>query len=167
MDIIFERMAVHINIGSNLGDSLALTSAAVARLAAVLPGRAMRVSEPFRSPAWGYSSDRGYINTGVMFEGSEHWSDEELQALYGAIHAVETDLGSRPHRNADGSYRDRDLDIDIIDVDGIVARTPSLVLPHPRMHLRPFVLIPLLELDPGWRHPLLGRTGRDLLLSIK
>lgn len=160
-------MAVHINIGSNLGDSRAITAAAVGRLATVMPGRAMRVSEPFRSSAWGYSSDREYTNTDVMFDRAEQWPEVKLQALYEAIHAIETDLGRQPHRNADGSYRDRDLDIDIIDVDGIVARTPSLVLPHPRMHLRPFVLIPLLELDPDWRHPLLGRTGRDLLLSIK
>ena len=65
------------------------------------------------------------------------------------------------HRNADGTYADRRLDIDIIYI-GNEIYNGEIIIPHPRMHLRSFVLLPLLELTPDWRHPLIGKTIRQL-----
>ena len=72
-----------------------------------------------------------------------------------------------PHRKPDGTYGDREVDIDIIAVDELVFASDTLTLPHPRMHLRSFVLGPLAELAPGWRHPLSGLTAAEILLSTK
>lgn len=159
-------MAIHINIGSNTGDSATLIAEAVRRIGALLPERTMRVSEPYRSRAWGYESEHEYMNVGVMFEGRGVPTPSDARAFLGRLQGIEKALGHCAHRNADGTYRDRDLDIDIIDIDGMVLDTPDLTLPHPRMHLRKFVLEPIAEIDPGWIHPVRRMTAAELIEQI-
>lgn len=60
----------------------------------------------------------------------------------------------------------RSLDLDIIDYDGRVENTPELTLPHPRMQDRAFVLLPLAEIAPTWRHPTLGKTVETLVSTL-
>lgn len=159
-------MAIHINIGSNTGDSATLIAEAVRRIGALLPERTMRVSEPYRSRAWGYESEHEYMNVGVMFEGRGVPTPSDARAFLGRLQGIEKALCHCAHRNADGTYRDRDLDIDIIDIDGMVLNTPVLTLPHPRMHLRKFVLEPIAEIDPGWIHPVRRMTAAELIEQI-
>jgi 2-amino-4-hydroxy-6-hydroxymethyldihydropteridine diphosphokinase len=79
--------------------------------------------------------------------------------LLAALQSIETRFGRvRSEPNAA-----RVLDLDLIDYQGKVMRTPSLVLPHPRLHQRRFVLAPVVEIAPGWRHPLSGLTAEQLL----
>jgi 2-amino-4-hydroxy-6-hydroxymethyldihydropteridine diphosphokinase len=74
------------------------------------------------------------------------------QALLEGLQAIEAcHQRQRPYRNAP-----RTLDLDLLFVGDLVLNSPSLVLPHPRLHLRAFVLEPLLELAPDWSHPILG-----------
>jgi len=60
----------------------------------------------------------------------------------------------------------RTLDLDLLDYDGRKCSTPDLVLPHPRLHERRFVLAPLCDIVPGWRHPRLGLTVAELLAGL-
>ncbi len=94
---------------------------------------------------------------------SNAWTAAELESLLDATQAVERSISSMPHRNADGSYRDREIDIDIIAVDDVVYSSERLVLPHPRMRGRYFVLRPMVSLLPGWRHPATGLAVEDML----
>jgi 2-amino-4-hydroxy-6-hydroxymethyldihydropteridine diphosphokinase len=79
---------------------------------------------------------------------------------------IERELGSASHRNADGSYCDRLVDIDIIAVDDIVVNTPTLTIPHPLMHKREFVLAPMAELAPQWIHPTLHKSVAELINEL-
>ena len=82
------------------------------------------------------------------------------------LQTIEHIISTSSHRNADGGYTDRLIDIDHICMEQTVTDTPTLTLPHPRMHLRRFVLEPLLELSPQWIHPLLHKTPAQMLADI-
>lgn len=82
--------------------------------------------------------------------------------LLAALQAIETAAGrQRPHPNAP-----RTLDLDIIAIGRLCRAAPDPILPHPRAHLRSFVLRPLLDVAPGWVHPALGIRGADLLAAL-
>ena len=74
------------------------------------------------------------------------WTDTEAEALLDKIQQIERDISAMPHRNADGTYRDREIDIDIIAIDHLHIDTPRLQVPHPRARQRDFVTVPLQEL---------------------
>jgi 2-amino-4-hydroxy-6-hydroxymethyldihydropteridine diphosphokinase len=85
--------------------------------------------------------------------------------------AIEKDLGrERTGLNGKSSesriYHSRPIDIDLIFYDDLVVDTHELTLPHPRMHLRRFVLEPLTEIIPTYRHPVTGKTVKQLLYEI-
>lgn len=139
-------MTAHINIGSNLGDSRAIIEAAVNEVAALSTSGECRRSSIVESEPWGYDSPNRFLNIGVDID-----SDLEPLQLLHRLREIEERVAARftptnDHRNPDGTYRDRALDIDIIIYGDVRLATPELTLPHPRAHLRPFVLAPLREL---------------------
>lgn len=148
----------HINIGSNIGDRQALIGQAVAAVERAFGANAC-CSRPIESAPWGYDSPNPYINVGINIEVADIDPFEVLRRLQQA----ERSVASAPHRDGTGAYIDRPIDIDLIAIDSIVIDTPALTLPHPRMHLRPFVLLPMVQLSPDWKHPLLHATAARLL----
>ena len=87
---------------------------------------------------------------------------EDPALLLAALHALEAGAGRcRPFPNAP-----RSLDLDLISLDGLVRAGPDPVLPHPRAHLRRFVLQPLADVAPEWRRPLLGLGVAALLAGL-
>lgn len=166
-------MKAHINIGSNLGNSLQLIERAVAGIALLACGKGgLRMSSVVESEPWGYDSSSRFVNMGAEFE-----TDLAAEELLSRLLEVQNSISSASHRNAAGGYVDREIDIDLIflgdsvipgggewiRVAGGEASECGVVVPHPRMHLRRFVLEPVAELSPQWRHPVLGLTASEML----
>ena len=159
---------IHLKIGSNSGDRRAFIARAVAALHMTF-GITPRVSAESVSEPWGYESAMEFINVGVALDIERHspWSPEELEELLSTVKRLERGISSMPHRNAAGEYTDRELDIDIIAVDDIMYSSPALTLPHPHMSARRFVLEPLAELAPEWKHPQTGLTPAQMIAGLR
>ena len=100
------------------------------------------------------SGQAPYVNGVLRLEGNT-----DPASLLHALQAIEDAHGrTRSVPNAA-----RTLDLDIVAMDGIVRTSPDPVLPHPRMHERAFVLMPLMDVAPGWVHPILGQAAAALL----
>jgi 2-amino-4-hydroxy-6-hydroxymethyldihydropteridine diphosphokinase len=98
-----------------------------------------------------------YVNGVARLEGTA-----DPAALLAALQAIEQAEGrERPYPDAP-----RTLDLDLIAMGGMVRAAPDPVLPHPRAHLRAFVLRPLAEVAPGWRHPATGQDVAALLAAL-
>lgn len=155
---------VHLNLGSNLGDRHHNLSRAYEVLLRELGSDIynLRISNPVESAPWGFDSDNLFLNIGLSF-------DTQLppEAVFDATRRAERTISPLSHRNPDGTYRDRYVDIDIIFYGQTVVDSDSLCLPHPRAHLRPFVLMPMIEIDPLWRHPLSGFMPAQMLCFLK
>lgn len=150
----------YINIGSNMGDCLAQIEQAVTHIEYICQS-VVRRAPLIKSQPWGFESDMEFVNLGIALE-----TDMEPLELLHILQKVERAISPAPHRNEKGEYLDREIDIDIIAIDDIVLNTPELVLPHPRMHLREFVLAPLEFLAPEWLHPVLKQTPAQMLKSM-
>lgn len=137
-------VTAHINLGSNIGDSRSLLERAVAAVFGLHEGlEPPRRSSFVESEPWGFESANPFVNIGVEIETT--LAPPELLRRLQAIER-ETAPEGNAHRNADGSYRDRYLDIDLIFYGSLRMETPELTLPHPRWRLREFVTGPVAEL---------------------
>lgn len=151
----------HINIGSNLGNRRSLLETAVALIEKALD-RPARRSVIIESEPWGYDSPNPFLNMGIAVE-CGNLSAVEVHSL---LQKLQRSIDSSSHRTESGAYADRAIDIDLIAIGQEVVAIPELTLPHPRMHLREFVLRPMEELEPNWTHPLLGLTPAEMLQKL-
>ena len=140
------------NMAGDFGSSEALLEAALAGFAeAGLP--ILLRSSWWRSAAWPDPNAQEYRNGVVLVE-----ARLSPQELIRTLFTIEARFGrERRARNAS-----RTLDLDLIAYGRLVSGDPALTLPHPRAHERLFVMGPLAQIAPGWRHPVLGRTAADL-----
>ncbi|WP_457642840.1 2-amino-4-hydroxy-6-hydroxymethyldihydropteridine diphosphokinase [Persephonella sp.] len=146
---------VFIGLGSNIGDREKYLKEAVKRLSVQVKDI---VSAPvYRSKAVGFEDQPDFLNT--VISGYTHLSPEEL---FRFIKKVEKQVG-RVERFRWGP---REIDIDILFYGNRVITTEYLVVPHPRLHERDFVLKPLTDIEPEFVHPLFKKTVQELLINL-
>lgn len=150
-----------IGLGSNIGKREQIIMQAIALIGDRI-GTVEARSSMYQTQAEGFESDNLFMNAVITVR-----SALEPHEVLSRTHQIELDLGCSTHRNADGSYCDRSLDIDLIACDDMVCHDDTLTLPHPRMHQRRFVLDPLCEIAPRWMHPILHRTATQLRDNIE
>jgi 2-amino-4-hydroxy-6-hydroxymethyldihydropteridine diphosphokinase len=129
----------YLSLGTNLGDKennlLSAISEIERRIGPVRAQSAFLATEP-----WGFDSQNTFLNAAIRIE--TKFSPLEL---LDETQQIERDLG-RKHKSVNRQYHDRIIDIDILRYDDLHISTPSLTIPHPHMHERDFVIIPLKEI---------------------
>jgi 2-amino-4-hydroxy-6-hydroxymethyldihydropteridine diphosphokinase len=149
-------IALGANLPSAAGDPQQTLEAALKRLEAGSV-RIVARSRWYRTAPVPISNQPWFVNGIARIE-----TALDPVALLGLFQQVEREFG----RRRTVSNAARTLDLDIIDYDNRVENTPELTLPHPRMHDRAFVLLPLAEIVPGWQHPILGKTVESLISAL-
>ena len=148
-------IALGANLESHVGPPAKTIAAALDALA--LHGvKIMAVSSLYVTPAWPDPSDPPFDNAVSLVD-----TTHAPEGLMGVLHEIESRFGrTRGEKNAP-----RTLDLDLIDYDGRIEAGPP-TLPHPRMAERAFVLIPLADVAPAWRHPVSGHSVAELIAAL-
>ncbi|MEP3345838.1 MAG: 2-amino-4-hydroxy-6-hydroxymethyldihydropteridine diphosphokinase [Litoreibacter sp.] len=175
-----ELIIAYVALGSNATSSFGTPSETLRRVMAVISCESVSVlsgSRFFQSPAFPEGSGPDYVNAAITIETT--LSADELLAH---LHGIEADFG----RERNGRWTARTVDLDLLDFDGQIApdvatarnwinlplgqqmveAPEQLILPHPRIQDRAFVLIPLADVAPDWVHPISGESLQELLSAL-
>ena len=148
----------YLLLGGNLGDRSYYFSSAISLIRERI-GVITTMSSLYETEPWGFEHENWFLNQALKIT-SSLLPAEVLEK----IHGIEKELGRKP--NITG-YKSRNIDIDILFVDEEIYYSANLMIPHPRLHKRRFALLPLLEIAPTLRHPLLDRSVEEMAESCK
>lgn len=140
--------------GSNSGDKYQIIKEATSILSSA--GQILMASSFYETEPWGFECKENFLNQVIVFE-------TPLSPLDFLHRCLETEKQLGRIRNPQGPrYSSRPIDIDILFCESLVMDTPELILPHPRLTERNFVLTPLAEIMPDFVHPVLSKTITQL-----
>lgn len=148
----------YIGLGTNIGNKRRNLITAAALLAE-RAGDVLSISSFYETEPWGFESDNTFLNAALLLETEL----EPLQLLF-LTQEIEKEMGRT--QKSDGAYHDRIIDLDILLYDLCVINDAALVVPHPLMHKRQFVMEPLAEIAPMLVHPVLNKTMLELAEEI-
>ena len=149
---------IHLNIGSNLNSKFGTKFKNISIAINLLINSKLKInkiSNFYETPSYPNKKLPKYANIGLLAEYSFSYAK-----LFDEIILIEKKIG----RVKSIKNSPRVCDIDIIDFNGLIKRNKSSILPHPRCHIRNFVLYPIREIDPKWIHPI-SKKNIDLLIN--
>ena len=143
---------VYLSIGSNKGNRSVLINKAIDEIEKKI-GTIISRSSIYQSKSWGFDSNDFY-NLCLLID-----TDIMPKSLLINLKKIEKSMG---REDVDGSYSDRFIDIDILFYDNITTDSEDLKIPHPKIEIRKFVLVPMLEIADDYVHPILNKTIKEL-----
>ncbi|NOR74805.1 MAG: 2-amino-4-hydroxy-6-hydroxymethyldihydropteridine diphosphokinase [Draconibacterium sp.] len=145
---------VYLGIGGNIGNKQ-INFENVYQFIENELGRILISSSIYETPPWGFQSDNTFWNSVIKIE-----TVDSAEKLLSKIHLIEEQFG---RKRGSERYSSREMDIDILYFDDIYIETEKLIIPHPRIPQRKFVLVPLNEIAPSFIHPRLRFTTIEML----
>lgn len=149
---------VFLGIGGNIGNKH-INFQKVVKIIEKQLGEITKKSSVYETPPWGFDTEENFWNQIIIIQTKLSPSD-----LLKNIHEIEKQFG-RTRKST--NYASREMDIDILYYDDLYLETEDLIIPHPKMQLRKFVLVPLNEIAPDFKHPLLRFTSFQMLENCK
>ena len=146
----------YILFGSNMGDKDQLFADACI-LINNRCGQVVEVSSAYESEPWGFEADEWFLNRVIALD-----TELDPEMMMQRLLEIEAEFGRVRHPEQEG-YASRPIDLDILYFGERVIHSEHLTVPHPRLHLRRFALMPMCELAPDLVHPVLQKTQRELL----
>ncbi len=151
---------IHLNLGSNLESSFGsrfdnITIAINLLIEAKI--KIIRISNIYETPSYPNQNLPKYLNIGILVNFNNDCFD-----LFKKIKLIEKKMGRIKTKKNDP----RIIDIDIIDFKKEILNTKRLILPHPKSHVRNFVLYPILQIDNNWSHPILNKNAQYLINKL-
>ena len=146
----------YILFGSNQGNKEAILEQAC-NLINIRCGMLVERSSAYHTEPWGFESDEWFLNELLVVE-----TELEPDALMDALMKIEAELGRVRHPEQKG-YSSRTIDLDILYYGDRIIDTAKVTVPHPRLHLRAFALMPLCEIIPDFLHPIFNLSQPQLL----
>ena len=153
-----KKSTTYLSLGSNIGDRTNNLKNAINSIENLV-GKVNKISKFYENPAIGFDGDN-FVN--ICVELVTHLSPKEL---LNSLLNIENEYGRK--RLKSGEYSSRIIDIDIIFYEDLIINQNGLVIPHPRMQSRHFVLKPLCDLNPDFIHPILGLKISQLLDDLE
>lgn len=147
---------VYLGLGTNLGDKEQNLRCAVQNIEERI-GEVISLSAFYVTTPWGFDSENSFLNAALCVE----TSFSPIAVLH-ETKQIELQMG-RTHKSVNGVYSDRLIDVDLLLYDNLLLNTKELILPHPLMAQRLFVMEPLAEIAPSLIHPSLHQTMKALL----
>ena len=151
---------IHLNIGSNLNsihgsrfDNILIAI----KLLIEANLKIEKISNFYETPSYPNQKLPKFLNIGILIN-----KNLNLIKLHKNINFIQKKIGRIKTKKNDP----RVIDIDIIDFNGLIKDSKNLILPHPRAHLRNFVLYPILEIDPKWSHPIFKKNAQFLINNL-
>ena len=149
---------VFLGLGSNLGDRAEYLQETKIRIEESI-GSVVSASSVYETEPWGFVSDTDFLNMVLCVE-----TNLSPSGLLGRILMIESLMGRIRNER---QFSSRNIDIDILLYNNAIVNEVALKIPHPRMHERRFVLVPLAEISPDLIHPVLKKSIESLLKSCK